>query len=89
MKDVASLRGVDGLGLAWLYCDHDHRNLIWDTHCSSPHTRWILRHHGTTAPHSLDPRLRALLTRCRRRAIRDEMRAAVPELLPGFVHLGS
>jgi hypothetical protein len=30
----------------WLFCDHGHGELIWDTHCNSAHSRWILRHHG-------------------------------------------
>jgi hypothetical protein len=44
--DVASLRSSRGLGTPWLYCDHGHRELIWDTHCNSLHTRWILRNRG-------------------------------------------
>lgn len=44
--DVASLKTSQGLGTPWLYCDHGHRVLIWDTHCNSLHTRWILRHKG-------------------------------------------
>src|SRR5262245_56628538 len=46
--DTASLRSADGLCVPWLFCDHGHRELIWDTHCNSAHSRWILRHHGIT-----------------------------------------
>jgi hypothetical protein len=46
--DVVSLRTAGGLSVPWLYCDHGHRELIWDTHCNALHTRWILRHHGIT-----------------------------------------
>ncbi len=44
--DVTSLRSSSGLGTPWLFCDHGHRELIWDTHCNSLHTRWILRNRG-------------------------------------------
>jgi hypothetical protein len=44
--DVSSLRSSSGLGTPWLYCDHGSRELIWDTHCNSLHTRWILRNRG-------------------------------------------
>src|SRR5207248_2041141 len=35
--DVRALRDLAGLGVPWLYCDHGHRELIWDTHCNSLH----------------------------------------------------
>jgi hypothetical protein len=79
--DIASLRSVDGLGVPWLYNDHGHRELIWDTHCNSLHTRWILRHHGITIA---GPPVADLIDELPAEAIRDEMRMALPELMPGL-----
>ncbi|MCW2738702.1 aminoglycoside adenylyltransferase domain-containing protein [Nocardioides sp.] len=45
---AADLRGVDGLGAAWLYADHGADELQWSDHCNRPWTRWILREHGIT-----------------------------------------
>lgn len=41
--DVMSLRSSSGLGVPWLFCNHGLRELVWDTHCNSLHTRWTLR----------------------------------------------
>lgn len=76
--DTTSLRGVDGLGVPWLFCDHGHRELIWDTHCNTPHTRWILRHHGITLA---GPPIADLVDEVPPRAIRDAMRVALPTLM--------
>lgn len=76
--DTASLRGVDGLGVPWLFCDHGHRELIWDTHCNSAHARWILRHHGITID---GPPVNDLVDDVPPRALRDEARAALPHVL--------
>lgn len=76
--DIASLRGVDGLGVPWLFCDHGHRELIWDTHCNTPHTRWILRHHGIT----LDgPPAATLVDEVPPEALRAAMREALPRVI--------
>ncbi|MFJ6948543.1 hypothetical protein ACISU4_28550, partial [Streptomyces wuyuanensis] len=76
--DTASLRGVDGLGVPWLFCDHGHRELIWDTHCNSLHTRWILRNHGITLA---GPPIADLVDEVPPDALRDAMRADLPEVL--------
>ncbi len=76
--DVTSLRTVDGLGVPWLYCDHGHRELIRDTHCNTPHTRWILRNHGIT----LDgPPVTSLVDEVPPDVLRNEMRDALPTVL--------
>ncbi|CCH30961.1 aminoglycoside adenylyltransferase domain-containing protein [Actinosynnema sp. NPDC047251] len=76
--DVTSLRTVAGLGVPWLYCDHGHRVLIRDTHCNTPHTRWILRNRGIT----LDgPPVASLVDEVPPEALRAEMRAALPTVL--------
>jgi hypothetical protein len=80
--DVASLRGADGLGVPWLYCDHGHRELIWDTHCNSLHTRWILRRHGITLA---GPPVTDLVDEVPPERIRAAMREALPEVLPGIL----
>jgi hypothetical protein len=76
--DITSLRGVGGLGVPWLYCDHGHRELIWDTHCNSLHTRWILRHHGITVA---GPPIAGLIDEVPPQAIRDAMRVALAEFM--------
>jgi hypothetical protein len=76
--DIASLRGVGGLGVRWLFCDHGHRELIWDTHCNSAHARWILRHHGITVA---GPPVADLVDDVPPEALRDEARTALPRLL--------
>lgn len=76
--DLASLRGEDGLGVPWLFCDHGHRELIWDTHCNSLHTRWILRHGGITLA---GPSITELVDEPSPAAMRNAMRAALPDVL--------
>jgi hypothetical protein len=76
--DVGSLRGLAGLGVPWLFCDHGHRELIWDTHCNTPHTRWILRHHGITVA---GPSIVELVDEVPAAALREAMRAALPGVL--------
>ncbi|MFD4585754.1 aminoglycoside adenylyltransferase domain-containing protein [Streptomyces sp. NPDC058423] len=79
--DTASLRGIDGLGVPWLFCDHGHRELIWDNHCNSLHTRWILRNHGITLA---GPPIADLVDEVPPDAVRDAMRADLPEVLSGI-----
>lgn len=76
--DVTSLRGIDGLGTPWLFCDHGHRELIWDTHCNTLHTRWILHNRGITVD---GPPIGNLVDEVPSRAIRDSMREALPNVL--------
>ena len=75
--DVASLRGVGGLGVPWLYCDNGLRVLSWDTHCNSLHTRWILRNHGIRLA---GPPVTDLVDEVPPDALRDEARAALRDL---------
>lgn len=44
--DASSLRTSEGLGVSWLFVDRGHREMIWDEHCNTLHTRWVLRSHG-------------------------------------------
>jgi hypothetical protein len=76
--DVGSLRSVAGMGVPWLFNDHGHRTLIWDTHCNTPHTRWILRHHGIVVD---GPPIRTLVDEVPPEALRDAMRAALPTVI--------
>jgi len=76
--DTASLRGVAGLGTPWLFCDHGHRELTWDTHCNSPHARWILRNRGITLA---GPPAAELVDAVPPEALRESMRAMLPGLL--------
>lgn len=76
--DLASLRSVDGLGARWLFCNHGHRELIWDTHCNTPHTRWILRHHGIVVD---GPPIAGLVGEVPPGALRDAMRNALPTVI--------
>ncbi|MEU2264556.1 aminoglycoside adenylyltransferase domain-containing protein [Streptomyces sp. NPDC019645] len=79
--DTASLRGIDGLGVPWLFCDHGHRELIWDSHCNSLHTRWILRNHGITLA---GPPIADLVDEVPPDALRAAMRADLPDVLSGI-----
>jgi hypothetical protein len=75
--DVTSLRSGSGLGTRWLFCDHGHRELIWDTHCNSLHTRWILRNRGVV----LDgPPIAELVDEVSSEELRGSMREALPRL---------
>ena len=79
--DITSLRGVDGLGVRWLFCDHGHRELIWATHCNTLHTRWILRHHGITIT---GPPITDLVDEVPPQALREEMWAALANAMTGI-----
>jgi hypothetical protein len=68
-------------GVRWLFCDHGHRELIWDTHCNSAHSRWILRHHGITIA---GPPAADLVDEVPPQALRDEARRALPEVMTGL-----
>lgn len=46
--DVTSLRTGAGLGTKWLYCGRGAYYTVWDAHCNTLGTRWILRNHGIT-----------------------------------------
>lgn len=79
--DVASLRSADGLGTPWLFSNHGSRDLVWDTHCNTLHTRWILRRHGITLA---GPPITDLVDAVDPAALRESMRAAVPEVMAGL-----
>lgn len=76
--DVVSLRSSDGLGTPWLFSNHGSRDLTWDTHCNNLHTRWILHHHGITLA---GPPITELVDAPDPEAMRDAMRAALPEIM--------
>lgn len=76
--DAASLRGLSGLGVPWLYCNRGHRELIWSEHDNSAHTRWILRERGLVVQ---GPPIRDLVDEVPDEAMRREAR----ELLPGLL----
>lgn len=79
--DIESLRSVAGMGVPWLFNDHGHRTLIWDTHCNNPHARWILRNHGIV----LDgPPITSLVDEVPAEAMRSSMRAELPHVLEGI-----
>ncbi len=75
--DVASVRSSGGLGTDWLFCDHGHRELIWDTHCNSLHTRWILRNRGIVLQ---GPPIEELIDEVSPDELRATMREALPRL---------
>lgn len=79
--DVDSLRSVAGMGVPWLFNDHGHRTLIWDTHCNNPHARWILRNRGIV----LDgPPITSLVDEVPPEALRSAMRAELPLVWEGI-----
>jgi hypothetical protein len=76
--DAGSLRIATGLGVPWLFFDRGHREMQWDEHCNTLHTRWILREHGI----ALDgPPARELVDEVPAAALR----AAALEALPHVV----
>ncbi|WP_063806822.1 aminoglycoside adenylyltransferase domain-containing protein [Streptomyces regalis] len=79
--DTTSLRGAPGLGVRWLFCDHGHRELTWDTHCNSLHTRWILRNHGITVA---GPPISGLVDEVPPQPMREAMRTMLPGLMDGL-----
>lgn len=79
--DVTSLRDAGGLGTRWLFCDHGHRELTWDTHCNSLHARWILRNHGITLA---GPPAADLVDEVPPPAMRDAVRAELPGVMAGL-----
>ncbi len=79
--DARSLRGRSGLGVPWLFNNHGHRTLEWDTHCNSLHTRWILRNHGITLG---GPPVRELVDDVPEDALRQAALAALPGTLDGI-----
>jgi len=76
--DAPSLRSVDGIGTPWLFNDHGHRELTWDTHCNNAYSRWILRNHGITVD---GPPIEDLVDEVPPAALRSSMRAAMPTVL--------
>lgn len=75
--DVSSLRSSTGLGTPWLFCDHGHRELVWDTHCNSLHTRWILRNRAVVLA---GPPIADLVDEVSAEELRASMREALPRL---------
>lgn len=75
--DLTSLRSSSGLGVPWLFCDHGHRELIWDTHCNSLHSRWILRNRGVVVA---GPPIAELVDEVSPEELRASMRQALPRL---------
>ncbi|GIE99082.1 aminoglycoside adenylyltransferase domain-containing protein [Paractinoplanes rishiriensis] len=76
--DIASLRSVADMGVPWLFNNHGHRELTWDTHCNNPHARWILRNRGITMA---GPPVTDLVDEVPPEALRDEARAALPTIM--------
>ncbi|HWL37791.1 MAG TPA: aminoglycoside adenylyltransferase domain-containing protein [Frankiaceae bacterium] len=79
--DLASLRDNTTVGQPWLYVDRGHREMTWDDHCNTLHTRWILRHHGI----ALDgPPPADVVAEVPAQALRDAARDALPGTLDGI-----
>lgn len=78
---AGSLRSNAGVGEPWLFVDRGHREAVWDPHCNTLHTRWVLRHHGIV----LDgPPPAELVADVPEQALRDDARAALPGTLDGI-----
>ncbi len=73
--DAASLRSAAGLGVPWLFVDRGHREMAWDEHCNTLHTRWILRNHGIAVD---GPPARELVDEVSPAAMRAAARRALP-----------
>jgi hypothetical protein len=80
--DLGSLRDNASVGQPWLFVDRGHRDMAWDDHCNTLHTRWILRNHGIV----LDgPLLGDLVADVPEQALRDAARDALPGTLDGIL----
>lgn len=79
--DTTSLRSSAGLGTPWLFSNHGSRDLIWDTHCNTLHTRWILHRHGITLA---GPPIAGLVDAVDPEALRASMRTALPNVMAGL-----
>src|SRR5699024_5458015 len=73
--DAGSLRGAAGIGKPWLFVDRGDREMAWDDHCNSLHTRWILRNHGITLGR---PPPREVIDPVSEQAMREAARQALP-----------
>lgn len=69
------------VGLPWLFVDRGHREAVWDPHCNTPHTRWILRNHGIVID---GPPPAEVVADVAEETLRDEARAALPGTLAGI-----
>lgn len=76
--DAPSLRSPAGLGVPWLFIDRGHREMVWNEHCNTLHTRWILRNHGIVLH---GPPTRGLVDEVPEQAMRDAARSALPGML--------
>ncbi|HVF04318.1 MAG TPA: aminoglycoside adenylyltransferase domain-containing protein [Frankiaceae bacterium] len=76
-----SLRDNARVGEPWLYNDRGHRELVWDAHCNTLHTRWVLRHHGIVlgGPPPAD-----VVADVPEEALRAAARSALPGTLDGI-----
>lgn len=79
--DLDSLRDNDGVGRPWLFVDRGHREMEWDPHCNTLHTRWVLRNHGIAVD---GPPPAGLVADVPEQALRDDARAALPGILDGI-----
>jgi hypothetical protein len=79
--DLDSLRDNDGVGQPWLFADRGHRELVWDDHCNTLHTRWLLRHHGIVIG---GPPPAEVVADVPAQLMRDAARAALPGTLDGI-----
>jgi Domain of unknown function (DUF4111) len=75
--DIASLRTGDGVGTKWLYCGRGSSRLVWENHCNTLGTRWILRNHGIALA---GPPITDLVEPLDPREMRDGIRTTLLEL---------
>jgi hypothetical protein len=75
---IAELASVAHLGRSWLFNDHGHRTLQWDTHCNRAYTRWILREHGLVLA---GPEPRSFMPEVPARVLRQEAAGSLSTLL--------
>lgn len=64
--------------MPWLFVDRGHREMAWDEHCNTLHTRWVLRHHGIALG---GPPAHELVDDVPAQALREAARAALPGVL--------
>lgn len=76
---LADLRDPQGLGRQWLFIDHGHQEMTWDTHGNDEVHRWVLREHGIVLA---GPPAHEVVAPVRAADLQAAARQEIPEQLP-------
>lgn len=76
------LRDLTARGQEWWFVDHGSRSMQRSTHCNHAFVRWLTREHGITLAW---PAPAELIDVVPPEAMREEMRAALPTVVPDLL----